>query len=66
VVREENLDSIAFDVYHSDHNHSHFLKTFAGAWLQADQPNKTILMSVWGTLIEKYQLGQGPCIDEMY
>ena len=57
--RIENLDKIAFDVYHGDHNHfNHFLRTFAGAWLQADQLNKAILRPVWDVFIGKYKLGQ--------
>jgi len=51
----KDLDKIAFDVYHGEHNH--FLKSFARAWLQADPENKSILAPAWNVLIEKYKLG---------
>jgi len=51
----KDLDKIAFDVYHG--THSHFLRSFAGAWLQADAMNKALIAPAWSALIEKHKLG---------
>ena len=48
------LREIAVNVVHSDHGD--FLKTFADAYLRADQENEKILRPAWLVLINKYGL----------
>ena len=50
------LQSIAIKVTKS--LHGGFLRTFADAYLKADNSNKRILWSAWTRLIEKYQLDE--------
>jgi len=51
---EDILHKIAVNVVHS--NHIDFLKTFADAYLRADQENEKILRPAWLVLIDKYGL----------
>jgi len=51
---EDILREIAVNVVHSDHGD--FLKTFADAYLRADQENEKILRPAWLVLINKYGL----------
>ena len=54
ISTEDILLKIAVNVVHSDHGS--FLRTFADAYLKADQENEKILRPAWLVLIDKYKL----------
>ncbi len=56
------LQGIAFHVCRG--RHSHFLRTFADAYLLADEENRKLLRPAWKQLIDKYLLKKHEIVQE--
>lgn len=61
-MNKERLHEIAVCVVNS--KHGDFLKSFADAYLRADQANEAILRDTWTVLIQKYSLDEECPKDE--